>query len=366
LTVRVLALSAYPVEAAATRFRLSQYVEPLAARGIELDIRPFIDSDLFAILYERRHAARVAVSLMFSAARRLRDAMAARGAQVLLVQREAMLLGPPVIEWLALQVGRCPLVLDLDDALNVRYESPTYGRLAAALKCFGKTDDLIRWSRLVICGNRFIADYVQARGGRPRVIPTVVDTERFTPRGDDERACPVVGWVGTHSTFPFLQRIAPALERVARRTPFRLRVVGGGADAIRIPGVDVESMPWAFDREIADFQSLDVGLYPIDPAVYGAEWVAGKSGFKAIQYMAVGVPFVMSPVGICAEIAVDGVTHFAASTIDEWTAALSRLLADAELRRTMGAAGRACAVAQYSLQRHAADLADALAGVRAA
>ena len=49
--LRVLGLCSYPVEAAATRFRMSQFVEPLAQRGIELDIRSFLDSERFLRLY---------------------------------------------------------------------------------------------------------------------------------------------------------------------------------------------------------------------------------------------------------------------------------------------------------------------------
>jgi hypothetical protein len=41
--MNVLALASYPVEAAATRYRLEQFVAPLAERGIRLDVHPFLD-----------------------------------------------------------------------------------------------------------------------------------------------------------------------------------------------------------------------------------------------------------------------------------------------------------------------------------
>ena len=69
-------------------------------------------------------------------------------------------------------------------------------------------------------------------------------------------------------------------------------------------------------------------------------WSAGKSGFKAIQYMSLGIPYVMSPIGTCAEIGEPGTTHFTATTRDEWHHALARLLGDTRLRSRMGAAGR--------------------------
>ena len=119
---------------------------------------------LFARLYRRDALPRTAIGLLKSALLRLTDVVRASGADVILVQREAMIFGPPLIEWLTARVLRRPMVLDLDDATYVSYTSPTYGRLGQALKWFSKTDDLIRWASIVTCGNRAIAEYVSSKG----------------------------------------------------------------------------------------------------------------------------------------------------------------------------------------------------------
>lgn len=359
--MKVLALASYPDEAAATRFRLTQFVAPLAARGIELDIRPFLDTRLFASLYNRNELPRVAFGLLKSGLSRLRDVMAARRADVLLVQREAMMFGPPLVEWLATHAGGCPMVLDLDDATYVSYTSPAYGRLGSALKWFGKTDDLIRWAKVVTCGNRFIAEYASAKGTRAVIVPTVVDTERFKPLPRDaEREAPVLGWVGTHSTFPFLEMLFPALEELARSHRFKLKVVGAGRSEVRVAGVEVENLQWDKEREIADFQSFDIGLYPIDVGYYSEQWAEGKSGFKAIQYMAVGVPYVVTPFAVCGEIGKAGVTHFCATTTAEWVEYLAKLIGDGQLRARMGEAARHHALEYYTVEAQADKLARAL------
>jgi glycosyltransferase involved in cell wall biosynthesis len=361
--MRVLALASYPVEAASTRYRLEQFITPLAERGIKLTVRPFLDSRLFASLYKREQLPRMALGLLRSALRRLGDVVEARGTDVLLVQREAMMFGPPLIEWLSTRAGRCPMVLDLDDATYVSYTSPTYGRLGSALKWFGKTDDLIRWAKVVTCGNRSIAEYVASKGGRARIIPTVVDTDRFRPvartRGREEEP-PVLGWIGTHSTYPYLESIFPAIEELARKHRFRLKVVGAGRKEISLPGVEVESLDWSLKREIEDFQSFDIGLYPIDVGLYADQWAAGKSGFKAIQYMAVGIPYVVTPVAACAEIGEHNVTHLFASTQEEWRAALESLLVDRARRERMGREGRVHATEHYTVPAQADKLAQAL------
>ena len=359
--MKVLALASYPVEAAATRYRLYQFVEPLAERGIKLTVRPFLDSQSFAALYRPKQMLRTALGLSLSTLRRFSDLLKVGQADVLLVQREAMTVGPPLIEWLATKALKCPLVLDLDDATYVPYTSPTYGRLGKTLKWFSKTDDLIRWSRVVTCGNRVIADYVCSKGSRAQVIPTVVDTEFFRPSDfPHDVSTPVIGWVGTHSTYPFLKSIFPVLQKLADHYSFRLKIVGAGIDELKVPGVMVENLPWSLPRECGDFQSFDIGLYPIDPASYGIEWTQGKSCFKAIQYMAVGIPYVVSPVGVCAEMGEPGETHLTARTADEWHDALRILLEDRELRKRMGSAGRQHALKHYNLSDQADKLAQAL------
>ena len=355
--MRVLGLATYPVEAAATRFRMIQFIEPLAKQGIELSVYPFIDSRLHGSIYNRSQWPRTAAGLALASVRRLRELWRARKADVLFVQREAMMIGPPVIEWLVINLHHCPMVLDLDDATYVSYKSPTYGRLGSMLKWFSKTNDLIRWSRLVTCGNREIAAYVKSKGREAVVIPTVVDTTQFRPLTERKTAdVPIIGWIGTHSTFPYVKSIFPVLERLARDYRFRLRLVGTGEDSVSIPGVEIENLAWKLDREIADFQSLDIGIYPI----VEDNWSVGKSCFKAVQYMAVGVPFVVSPVGACQDIAETNETHFVARTDDEWYTYLSRLLSDEPLRRRMGSRGRTFAVQHYSIDAHAPKLAAAL------
>jgi glycosyltransferase involved in cell wall biosynthesis len=358
--MNVLALASYPVEAAATRFRLQQFVGPLADRDIALTIHPFINSKLFEHLYLQGSSPRIAVGLLKSAFLRLADVTLARKADVILVQREAMMFGPPVIEWLTTRALKTPMVLDLDDATYVSYTSPTYGGLGKALKWFSKTDDLIKWAALVTCGNRSIAEYVARKGVQARIIPTVVDTDVFRPAPRPSVAGPVVlGWIGTHSTFPYLESIFPVLRELATKHEFVLKVVGAGKDEVSIPGVKVENAMWEMGREVADFQSIDVGLYPLDASLY-AGWAAGKSGFKAIQYMGVGVPYVATPVGASAEIGEAGVTHLFASTPDEWYGALETLIVNEGRRLKMGEAGRRHVVEHYGLPAQADKLSEAL------
>jgi glycosyltransferase involved in cell wall biosynthesis len=170
----------------------------------------------------------------------------------------------------------------------------------------------------------------------------------------------VLGWVGTHSTFPYLESIFPALEQLAQAHRFRLKIVGAGKRDINLAGVEIENLEWKLEREIEDFQSFDIGLYPINAALYADQWAAGKSGFKAIQYMAVGVPYVVTPIAACKEIGEPGKTHLFAGTQDEWREELAKLLSDERLRRRMGEAGRQHVLEHYTVPVQADKLAGAL------
>jgi glycosyltransferase involved in cell wall biosynthesis len=354
--IRVLALASYPVEAASSRYRIVQFIEPLSRRGIDVIFAPFLDAPLFAALYEPARLMKALPRLAWRTLARSVLPVRALQADVLFVQREAMLFGLPALEWLITRVLRRPLVLDLDDATWIPYASPVYGRLATFLKSPAKTDRLIRWARVVTCGSPAILEHARSLGARSVYIPTVVDTHRFHPAERQVNAIPVIGWVGTHGTYPYLERLFPIFERLARELRFRLVIVGSGRSDVRVEGVEVDTRPWRMEAEVEDFQSIDIGVYPIaDDA-----WSAGKAGFKGVQYMATGVPFVMSPVGVCAVMGVPGVTHLAAVTDREWLDALRQLVTDPELRATMSRAGRAFAEQHFGIEAQADALAAAI------
>ena len=180
---------------------------------------------------------------------------------------------------------------------------------------------------------------------------------RRAPRSDEPGAGapPVIGWIGTPTTAPYLHLLGDTLSALARQHEFTCRFSGGG-QGLAFHGVHIDQPEWALDREIALFNTCDIGVYPMP----NDDWARGKSGFKAIQFMACGVPVVASPVGINREIIEHGENGFLASTPAEWERHLSALITDPALRRRIGAAGRRTVEARYSLGVNASHVATAL------
>jgi glycosyltransferase involved in cell wall biosynthesis len=343
---RVLVLAPAPTSAASTRFRLEQFFPALRAAGLEPVLRPFLDEQGFRTLYRSGHAVDKVLAAAQALTGRTVDLARALGASAVLVHREAALVGPPLLEWLLARALARPLIFDIDDAVWVPYVSPTYGALLSRLfKAPQKAYFTLGAARSVIAGNPYLAGEARRFNAHVEVIPTVVDTDVFRP-SPARNPVPVIGWIGTHSTLQYLRALVPALQQLAARRRFILRVVGAALDA---PGVTVDNRGWALPREVSDFQSLDVGLYPL----VADAWSLGKSGFKAVQYMACAVPVVASPVGVTTEMIRDGENGFLVEGQAQWVARLEALLDDAALRRRLGEAGRADAETRWSLQRHA-------------
>jgi glycosyltransferase involved in cell wall biosynthesis len=230
------------------------------------------------------------------------------------------------------------LVLDVDDAVFLTFPE--------------KIPELIRWSDHVIVSNRPLRDWVSQYTDKITEIPTCVPLSRFTlrPNRASEDPTPTIGWIGTTSNLGFLRVCASALRRLAKEQPFRLLVVAPTDEPLRsmdLEGVSIQFERWSPSTEVGWLHRMDIGIMPLPE---GQDWMRYKAATKLVQYMAIGIPAVASPIGVNADILTGERVGMAARTEDEWLEALRRLLQDPELRARMGAAGRQLVESRYCIE----------------
>jgi glycosyltransferase involved in cell wall biosynthesis len=267
----------------------------------------------------------------------LGDARAARSARMVLVHRKTF----PEVFAARLRRTAAPIVFDVDDAIDL--PPPAKAATAAARARYARNFRATALaSDLVVCGNREIAERLPHR--RFEILATPIDTERFQPSALPPPSLPTLGWVGHSDNFGYLESIAPALREVAQRHPAMTLVVVADRKP-EIAGVPVEFRSWSLETEVSCFAAMSVGLMPL----LDTPWARAKCAFKAIQYMALGIPAVASPVGMNREVLRDGENGFLPGDEAAWVQTLDRLLGDAPLRARIGAAGRATVERDYSL-----------------
>ena len=329
------------------RFRLEQWEPLLRERGVEISYAPFENDELHSVLYQTGKLPQKLAQVMKAFARRWASINSASDYDLCYIFREAALLGPPLFERL-LEKKQIPIVFDFDDAIFVSYRSPSNGYLSY-LKFAGKAKTICRISSHVMAGNPYLAAYASQYNQNVTVIPTTIDTEKYAAlhRSNSSGAVPVIGWTGSFSTVQHLDTLRGALRKLARTDRFRLRVIG--TPQYELEGVEVEAMPWRSETEIDDLQPIDIGIMPLPDDA----WSRGKCGLKALQFMALGIPVVCSPIGVNTVIVQDGENGFIAATEEEWIQKLRQLLQSAQLRNRFGQTARAAVEQTYSARTQA-------------
>jgi glycosyltransferase involved in cell wall biosynthesis len=348
--VRILAIATNPETAASTRFRVLQWRPYLEQEGFSISLDSFFTPAAAEVIYQPgRRICKVGYFLAGAARRFLNLTRASRIADMIFIHREAFPLGLKLF-FKKLEKFYGPIVYDYDDAMFLPQRD---GRgILARLEDVKTPKEVMRLSDVVLAGNQFLVDYACQYAERAILFPTCVDTGKFRPlehsRSSDR--C-VVGWIGSHSTTKYLQSLLPILEGVSAECQFTFYVVGSPT-SLRAPGLKVTQVPWVLEREVEDFQRCDVGVYPL----WHDAWARGKCGFKAIQFMACGVPVVAASVGVNREIIQDGVNGFLAASEKEWYEKLSLLIKNPGLRKELGMAGRKTVVERYSVSMNAPKL----------
>lgn len=362
---RILIICPYPVGVAAgQRLKYEQYLDDWRAHGYVVDVAPFMDMDLWSVVYLPGHHVAKAWGVAKGYLRRLRDLWSVARYDIVYVHMWVTPLGSTLFERLVRRLS-LRLIYDVEDNIIApqAFAEDHPNPVLRWLKGKGKPRFLIRAADQVIVASDFLqAPYAALnRHGRTELIPPSLDTDRFVPAdqaaSSSKGGLVTIGWTGTFSSKPYLDMIAPMLVELAMTERFRMLVIGNFD--YTLPGVDLEVLRWTGEDEVAQLQQIDIGVYPLPDD----DWSMGKAGLKIIQYHAVGLPCVASHSGISPMQIEEGKTGYLVRDDAEWITALRRLLDDGDLRLKVGRAGRHYAVDRYSRQVIAQRYRDILARI---
>lgn len=328
-----------PLTLPSTRFRLSQYIPYLEARGYSVHLPIAFPHPPAPLYFSPRSLYRYNMIRRFSdvatGLRRSLQLLATNPNSTIIIQRFLTpILSKPLLEIMA-KKRSCRLIVDFDDAI-FELNTQTDRKLSA----------IIKLADAVIVGNEYLQSYALNFNSNISIVPTPIETQYYQPKSFEQRQELVtVGWMGSWSNIRYLELLSNVFKQLKQKFT-NLRIIAV-TDAQNLPDSLislVQLKPWSLDEELKDLQSFDIGLMPLSDDL----WTKGKCAFKLIQYMAVGIPVVASPVGMNKDVVRKN--DFLCTSEEEWLQALEKLCLSSELRQQMGLKNRQVCETDYATQ----------------
>ncbi len=324
------------------RFRHEQYLDFLEKNDFQITYSNMLSEKQDKIFYGPGNIlgkVGVGISAIF---KRLKDVFRASQFDYIFVYRDAFFFGI-FFEWL-FKKSKAKLVFDFDDSIWLQDESPNQS-IFQKLKNPTKTGKIISYCDLTIAGNEYLANYASNHTNNITIIPTTIDLDEYSrvEVNKDEKVC--IGWSGSFSTIKHFESALEALKIIKDKYHNKVyfKVIGDGSYANQ--ELDIKGLPWKAQTEVSELCEIDIGIMPLPDD----DWSKGKCGLKGLQYMALEIPTIMSPVGVNSDIINSGENGFLAGTTEEWVEKLSLLIEDSQLRMKVGKAGRSTVEKEYSV-----------------
>lgn len=345
--MKVLFFTIFPEINAGSRYRVHKYLTYLKKENIEYTVCPPMSDTLFQFLYQTNNPLKKILYYLITYLVRLKDLMKVPHYDIIFIHQGLCYFGPPILEYLIAKLNKC-IIYDVDDA---DFSKPAFASgFAARFHDRNRIAKISKLSKQVIVSVDYLGQYVIKFNSNVTVVPTSIDTSRYTLKNYDRQknSSIIIGWVGTASGLIYLKSLEKVFQELSKAYDFELKIIS--SYSIKISDVRVVHRVWTLENEIADLQSIDIGIMPLPDT----EFERGKGGFKLIQYMGVGVPVVCSPVGVNAEIVTDGTNGYLAGTEEVWFEKLSLLIEDENLRERLGRKGRESIQDKFTIEANAA------------
>ena len=341
---RIFFVVPYPLGVAPSqRFRFEQYFKYLKSRDIRYEVASFWSERAWETLYRNGYFLVKFKGFFAGFLRRIILLLRIRKYDIIFLHRECMPAGPPIFEYVIAKLLRRKIIYDFDDAIWLPNTSKQ-NNFASRFKFHQKVGSICKWSWKISCGNDFLAEFAKKYNNNTTIIPTTIDASYHKSERKERKDEPVViGWTGTHSTLRYLDPIIPLLKELKDSYPVDILIISNQKPNWMFK--DYEFLQWDKQEEIRQLDRIDIGIMPLSDSI----WEKGKCGFKALQYMSLGKPAVVSDVGINHQIIDHGMDGFLCKSNDDFKKYLTLLVEDKRTYNAISANSRKKVLENYSV-----------------
>lgn len=231
---------------------------------------------------------------------------------------------------------------------------------------FFKTWVLTKVSKIVLCGSHFVLDWVKKYNASSFYFPNSLPTEIYfsSAKKNETKNNPlIVGWIGScpdhNDNLKLLKPIFESL--ILDGISFKFRLIGARGDKFiydffkNIKGLNVEiidNLDWTDPQNAAkEIRKFDIGLMPL----VKNNWNCAKY-FKTLEYMACGVPPIVSDFGENTFIVKDGENGFIVGDKKDWVEKIKIILKDDKTKEIVGESARRHVAEYFSVEKRAMQL----------
>lgn len=341
---KLLVICPHPVGyAPGQRLKYEQYFDIFKEAGYDVTVSPFMSETFQKTVYKKGKYLQKAFWTLAGYLKRIYDLFRIRNYDVVYTFLWVAPFAPPLFEKLTRLLAR-KMIYDIDDLVFLNPPSST-NPLVHYLRSPKNHINLMKSADHVITCTPYLDRFVRRYNQNTTDISSTINTDLYQPKQDySVKEKFIIGWSGSHSTSKYLHQLDDVFRDLAKTYSFKLLVMGD--PDFQLEGVEVEALPWQENYEIETIRSFDIGVYPLP----NEEWVLGKSGLKALQYMALGIPTVATGIGTIFRIIKDKENGFLVNTEDEWEKRVVELIQDQSLREKMGKKAIETVEKQYSVK----------------
>ncbi len=349
---KMLVICPYPQNCAPSqRLKFEQYYPIFEENGFLIIVSSFVSPKFWNILYKKGYWLKKLWFTFLGYLTRIYDLFRLKKYDIVYIHLWVTPFGPPFFEWLYRKLAK-KIVYDIDDMIFLGHVSRANKRFKL-LKGKKKMIRLMKDADHVITCTPSLDEFVRNFNANTTDISSTINTDIYLPKSDYNLSEPVIiGWSGSHSTSTYLKLLEPVFEKLLQtQLNFKVLVVGDKNFSFSNTNIPVEAIEWNLANEVSDLQKFDIGVYPLPDE----PWVYGKSGLKALQYMALGIPTIATAIGANFRIIEHEVDGFLVedNRVEEWVNIIKRLVNDKNLRIQVGKNAREKVLKEFSVKANA-------------